>query len=742
VTITVTATNTPPLAAADSYRTAKNTLLTIPAPGVLANDIDPDGNSLRLGSVLTQPTNGTLSINADGSFTYRPNGNYVGLDSFTYKASDGAALSTAATVVIQVSDANTPPLARSDTFTTPHNTRLNVAAPGLLANDNDPDGNQPLLVVVASRPTKGALALSAGGGFTYTPNGGACASDSTDSFTYYANDSVVNSNLATVTITLHCVNRAPVAINDSYSAPQGVRLSIPAPGLLGNDSDADGNTVTAILVTPPARGTLSLDPRGGFSYTSATPGTDSFTYKVTDGALESAPATVTISVAPPNNFTLGGTLTGLAGGGPLVLSTSTGQTISLTANGAFSFASPLADGTSYLVSVTTQPTNPPQICSVTGARGSIAGANVNSVRVTCAAVAHTIGGTLAGLASGSRIILAKNSGDSLLLTANGAFTFPTALADNSTYLVTVQTQPATPAQVCTVTNGNGTVAGANVTNVRVVCAAATYTVGGTLAGLASGSRVVLAKNSGDILSLSADGVFTFPTALADMSEYVVTVQTQPSTPAQTCSVTNGRGNLAGANVTNVAVNCIPMTTTTVTGTVAGGTGQITATVLSDIAGCGFTRANFVSVASVALPPPGVTFPFGMLDFATAGCGSGGSVTVRLTYAQPLPANVQYWKFGRANRNATAPSWYLLPATISGNQIQFTVKDGELGDDDWTANGVVVDPSGPGIPEVTLRTPTAVPTMSQWALILLAFLLTMFGVKPWRRVSNRSGTSPV
>lgn len=164
-----------------------------------------------------------------------------------------------------------------------------------------------------------------------------------------------------------------------------------------------------------------------------------------------------------------------------------------------------------------------------------------------------IGGTVTGLA-GSGLVLQNNGADTLAITANGAFTFPTALANGSSYAVTVATQPGNPSQTCTVSNGGGTVAGANVTNVAITCTTNTYTVGGTVSGLA-GSGLVLRNNGGNDLAISANGAFTFPPALADGSAYAVTVATQPGSPSQTCTVANGSGNLAGANVTTVAVTC-------------------------------------------------------------------------------------------------------------------------------------------------------------------------------------------
>ena len=167
---------------------------------------------------------------------------------------------------------------------------------------------------------------------------------------------------------------------------------------------------------------------------------------------------------------------------------------------------------------------------------------------------YTIGGAVNGL-TGSGLVLQNNGDGDLAVSASGAFTFAMELASGSAYAVTVMTQPTGPAQDCVVTNGSGTVAAANVTNVEVACTTlTTYTVGGTITGLA-GSGLVLQNNSGDDLSIGADGPFTFSTAVASGTAYSVSVATQPSTPTQNCVVTEGTSEAISTDVTNIAVEC-------------------------------------------------------------------------------------------------------------------------------------------------------------------------------------------
>jgi subtilisin-like proprotein convertase family protein len=219
---------------------------------------------------------------------------------------------------------------------------------------------------------------------------------------------------------------------------------------------------------------------------------------------------------------------------------------------------------------------------------------------------YTVGGNVSGL-TGSGLVLSLNaSAQSLPVAASGSFTFPTGLANGAAYAVTVGTQPS--GQICSVASGSGNIAGANVTNVAVTCAAApTFTVGGTVGDLA-GTGLVLSLNAGaQSLPVAANGSFTFPTGLADGAAYTVTVGTQPSTPAQTCTVANGTGNVSGADVTNVAVTCTtnPPQTYTIGGNVSGLTGS--GLVLSLNAG-----AQTLPVAADGA----FTFPTALVDGAT------------------------------------------------------------------------------------------------------------------------------
>ena len=215
---------------------------------------------------------------------------------------------------------------------------------------------------------------------------------------------------------------------------------------------------------------------------------------------------------PPVTYTIGGTVSGLSGTG-LVLENNVGNNLPVSAGAtSFTFTTAIASGSTFNVTVFSQPSNPAQTCGVTNGSGT-ASANVTGVQVTCTTNTYTIGGTVSGL-SGAGLVLQNNGGNNLSVSANGSFTFTTAIASGSTFNVTVFSQPSNPAQTCVVTAGSGTVASANVTSVVVTCTTNTYTIGGTISGL-SGTGLVLQNNGGNNLTVSAGATsFTFTTAIA------------------------------------------------------------------------------------------------------------------------------------------------------------------------------------------------------------------------------------
>jgi VCBS repeat-containing protein len=361
VTLTVQAVNDAPVATGESYVVAEDSVLSLAAPGVLSNDSDLDGDALRA-VLVSGVANGTLNLNTNGSFTYTPNANYSGSDSFTYRANDGSLNSAVTTVNITVTPINDAPVAGNDgPYFTPEDTRLNVAAPsGVLANDSDADADA-LTVLLVDTTANGTLTLTNNGGFSYLPNANF---NGTDQFTYRATDGTAVSALTTVTLIVQSGNDAPVAVGESHVVAEDSVLTIGAPGVLSNDTDSDGDVLRAVLVSGVAHGTLNLNTNGAFTYTPSAnySGADSFTYRATDGTLNSAVTTVSITVTAINDvpvavndgqyFTLEDTRLNVAatsgvltndtdGDGEsltaLLIDTTTNGVLTLTNNGGFTY---------------------------------------------------------------------------------------------------------------------------------------------------------------------------------------------------------------------------------------------------------------------------------------------------------------------------------------------------------------------------------------------------------------------
>jgi len=192
----------PPVAVDDHYTLRGNTTLTVPAPGILGNDYDPqDGIIAMAPGSVGQPQAGALSVTySTGAFSYAALPGFVGTDHFDYEIENGwFAFSNTATVWLTVTAPNQVPVAADDTYVTPVDTPLIVdVAHGVLANDTDPDGDPLIATLVTSTPT-GLLYLYPDGHLLYTPSDGFIG---TTQFTYEANDGNANSNVATVTITV------------------------------------------------------------------------------------------------------------------------------------------------------------------------------------------------------------------------------------------------------------------------------------------------------------------------------------------------------------------------------------------------------------------------------------------------------------------------------------------------------------------------------------------------------------
>jgi VCBS repeat-containing protein len=290
----ITHTNHTPIAVDDLASTSEDTPLAI---SVLANDSDPDGDPLSVTSIAP-PNHGTASLTASNSITYLPGTNFNGSDSFTYAISDGRGGSASATVRITVIPVNDAPVGRNDAYALNEDEILPVAAPGVLANDTDVEGDV-LSAELVSTTQNGLLVLNSDGSFTYTPN---TNFNGTDHFTYRANDGQLRSGNATVTITINPVNDPPVARDDSADTYRDTPLRLPAALLSANDSDVDGDLLSVASVSPTSAAGASVGLNAlVVTYIPVTnfTGNDRFNYTITNGHGGTATGNVAVTVWPP-----------------------------------------------------------------------------------------------------------------------------------------------------------------------------------------------------------------------------------------------------------------------------------------------------------------------------------------------------------------------------------------------------------------------------------------------------------
>jgi VCBS repeat-containing protein len=294
VTINVSPVNHPPVAADDVASTNEDTPIDIDV--ITNSDSDPDGDALQVGSVTTQPSNGSASPAADSkSITYSPGPNFNGTDTFWYVANDGGLDSAPAKVTVTVDPVNDAPVAVVDGYSVDEDGSLSVAAAGVLANDSDVDGDA-ISAILVSGVSNGTLTLNADGSFDYAPD---ADFNDDDIFSYKANDSSVDSGTVLVTITVNAVNDAPVANSDvtvttDEDVPVGITLTA---------TDVEGDSLTYTIVSGPSNGSVSVGTGAARTYTPDPDfhGTDSFTFKANDGADDSNIATITITVNSVND---------------------------------------------------------------------------------------------------------------------------------------------------------------------------------------------------------------------------------------------------------------------------------------------------------------------------------------------------------------------------------------------------------------------------------------------------------
>jgi len=280
--ITVNPINDAPVAKSMEINAIQNTPLLAK---ISAKDEENDPLTFR---ATVQPLHGALMVFPDGNFKYEPELNYIGPDSFKFKANDGNLDSNEAIVVIDVLRNDAAPIAEPGAFRGIEDTPI----PGQLVAKSP--GNKPLTYMLVSGPSSGQLAINANGSFVYTPN---LNFNGTDSFVFKANDGLKDSNNAIATLDVRPVNDAPVAQNLAFETDKDTPLNANA---VASDVDNNNNQLVFRVTVPPMAGANAvMQVNGSFLYTPAPGyvGPDSFKYIVSDPfGLNSAEATVRITV--------------------------------------------------------------------------------------------------------------------------------------------------------------------------------------------------------------------------------------------------------------------------------------------------------------------------------------------------------------------------------------------------------------------------------------------------------------
>ncbi|MES9840980.1 MAG: Ig-like domain-containing protein, partial [Candidatus Thiodiazotropha endolucinida] len=612
VTINVTpVSDATPVANADSITVAEGataTTLVGGASSVLSNDTGLGDTPVTV-SLVTDVTNGSLTLNGDGTFSYTHDGSENFTDSFTYRVTDNDGETADATVTINITPvSDQTPVANADSITVAEGATATTLVGGssTVLNNDTGLGDTPVMVSLVTDVTNGSLTLNGDGTFSYTHDG---SENFTDSFTYRVTDNDGETADATVTINITPVSdQTPVANADSITVAEGATATTLVGGastVLNNDTSLGDTPVTVSLVTDVTNGSLTLNGDGTFSYThdGSENFTDSFTYRVTDNDGQTADATVTINVTPVSDATPvanadsisvaeGGTITTLVGGASTVLNNDTGLgdtpvtvslvtdvtngSLTLNGDGTFSYthdgSENFTDSFTYRVTDNDGQTADATVTiNVTPVSDATPVANADSITVAEGATATTlVGGASTVLNNDTGLgdtpvtvsLVTDVTNGSLTLNGDGTFSYTHDGSENFTDSFTYR-----------VTDNDGETADATVTiNITPVSDATpvanadsiSVAEGGTITTLVGGASTVLNNDTGlgdtpvtvslvtDVtngtLTLNGDGTFSYT---HDGSENF--------TDSFTYRVTDNDGETADATVT---INVTPVSDAT------------------------------------------------------------------------------------------------------------------------------------------------------------------------------------
>lgn len=688
-TLTVTTTNVSLLATNDSYSVNEDTALVVSAPGILANDTNTNGGSF-FAVLLDSPTNGLLTLNTNGSFTYLPATNFFGNDSYTYRLTDGVITASVATVSLTVLSVNDAPVAANDNHSTVEDMPLIVVAPGVLANDTDVETNALSALLVVG-PTNGALTLNSNGGFTYTP---ATNYFGDDGFTYVATDGAATSAVATVSLT---ITAAP-------ALPASGSWAVDAGGLWSHGSNwsggaianaADQSATFAVDVT--AARFVNLDTArtlGSLSFADANTNTagawiitnSPLTLQVSSGvpviAATNCVATLALILSGASGFTK-------VGAGTLVLAGANDYTGATTVNdgalrvahalglGAVASGTAINNGTAARLELSgdVTVTEPLTLACKASAAGNVpAVVNVAGTNTLAGTINLTTGGSFWTFEpTGGKLFITGTTTNStttnvrtiwLRGTAEGEWR--SAIANSAADLGTAVRKDDA---------GTWTLSGTNIYTGNTVVSNGTLLVNGTITG---GAVTVV----GGVLG--GTGTITAPVTVAAGAKFVPGASIGTLSLSNTLTLSSGSATMVEINAETLAHDSVPGLTSVnfggtlmvsnVAGTLAGGQSYPLFSAAS-------STNNFSSI-SPATPGPNLVWNFnptnGTLSvistvvtppqFTNFTLGAGGSFTLSGTG----PAGAAYRIFAATNLALPFSNWTaMITGTFGGGVFSFT-----------------------------------------------------------------------